>query len=535
MDRPEIVIGLVGPIGTSLDAVIVGLKKALDELGYNQTVIRLSDLLINAGESVPYDQAGLKVFDSENKRIQILMDAGNEMRRAMKRGDALALMTVAAIRQLRFQHHATGDVADSEKPIVNHAFVLRSLKHAKEVETLRKIYGPSFFLISAYAPEKQRLDSLTKRIAESVSHLRPDGHMGDAMKLLERDEAEVADDFGQQVRKTFWRGDAYVDTSNGSALENDILRIIQLWFGHPFHTPSKDEYMMFFASGASCRSASMGRQVGAVIADEQGSILSTGCNEVPRAKGGQYWFDDPDDARDHIPRENGAGVDSSDTMRRELLTDLLNHLNTLGHLNDNISNVRETVDALLYGDNPVMGSAEFNSLTEFQRPVHAEMAAIIDAARRGVALERSILYSTTFPCHGCARHIVAAGIRRVVYIEPYAKSLALVLHSDSISMGEAANGASRVVFEPFVGLAPRRYTEFFSLGDRKRKDSRGRAVQWKPLTASPSMGGWENRQSVINEQKYVTLLNEWQISFNNIKNEKETNSIEENISLGERT
>ncbi|MDN3612645.1 hypothetical protein QWZ16_23945 [Vibrio ostreicida] len=26
-----------------------------------------------------------------------------------------------------------------------------------------------------------------------------------------------------------------------------------------------------------------------------------------------------------------------------------------------------------------------------------------------------------FPCHNCAKHIVASGIKRVVYVEPYPK------------------------------------------------------------------------------------------------------------------
>ncbi|TMQ08861.1 MAG: hypothetical protein E6J90_35770 [Deltaproteobacteria bacterium] len=35
-------------------------------------------------------------------------------------------------------------------------------------------------------------------------------------------------------------------------------------------------------------------------------------------------------------------------------------------------------------------------------------------------------------CHNCAKHIVASGIRRVVYVEPYVKSQAVQLHGDAI-------------------------------------------------------------------------------------------------------
>ncbi|MFD2579396.1 deaminase [Novosphingobium colocasiae] len=53
----------------------------------------------------------------------------------------------------------------------------------------------------------------------------------------------------------------------------------------------------------------------------------------------------------------------------------------------------------------------------FSRSVHAEMEAIVSVARigKGSTVE-STLYTTTFPCHNCARHIVAAGITRVVFL-----------------------------------------------------------------------------------------------------------------------
>lgn len=69
------------------------------------------------------------------------------------------------------------------------------------------------------------------------------------------------------------------------------------------------------------------------------------------------------------------------------------------------------------------------------------------------------LYVTTYPCHNCARHIVAAGIKKVVYVEPYEKSLAMKLHDDSIS--DNADAKNKVCFLPFEGVSSRRY-EYFS-------------------------------------------------------------------------
>lgn len=52
-------------------------------------------------------------------------------------------------------------------------------------------------------------------------------------------------------------------------------------------------------------------------------------------------------------------------------------------------------------------------------------------------------------------------MERVVYIEPYPKSRVSTLYDDSISL-DGAND-DRVRFAPFVGVAPRRYIELFSM------------------------------------------------------------------------
>ena len=49
------------------------------------------------------------------------------------------------------------------------------------------------------------------------------------------------------------------------------------------------------------------------------------------------------------------------------------------------------------------------------RTLHAEQNAIIQAALHGVSTEGATLYGTCRPCHVCARMIVGAGIRRVVF------------------------------------------------------------------------------------------------------------------------
>ncbi len=62
--------------------------------------------------------------------------------------------------------------------------------------------------------------------------------------------------------------------------------------------------------------------------------------------------------------------------------------------------------------------------SELCRGAHAEQNAINFAARFGISIEGATLYTTHFPCSWCAKSIVNAGIRRVVYAEDYPDPLA---------------------------------------------------------------------------------------------------------------
>lgn len=53
--------------------------------------------------------------------------------------------------------------------------------------------------------------------------------------------------------------------------------------------------------------------------------------------------------------------------------------------------------------------------------IHAETNAIASAARRGIKLAGAAMYVTSFPCLICMRSIVAAGIKRVVYMNDFYK------------------------------------------------------------------------------------------------------------------
>ena len=61
---------------------------------------------------------------------------------------------------------------------------------------------------------------------------------------------------------------------------------------------------------------------------------------------------------------------------------------------------------------------------ELCRGLHAEQNAIIQAALFGVSIENSHIYSVTQPCVVCAKMIINAGIKRIVFDEAYPDPLA---------------------------------------------------------------------------------------------------------------
>ncbi len=514
----EIVVGLVAPVGTELTVVSRELADAFSRVGYQSQVIRLTDLLRRV--KAPEVAGKLRGVDSDGPaeiRIQAHMDAGDELRQ-LHGNDAMARLAIRAIRHYRkgfwerqgraavVPNVTVADVRDeslpseltapeatggtsgpdvAEWPPDRFAYVLHQLKRREEVDRLRSVYGPAFILVAVHTPREERVQNLARKIAETHHEYQQVGHRDDAERLIQRDENDPDKPHGQDVRGTFHRADVFVGGTSRKEHQEALERFVHLLFGDTLCTPSRDEQAMYHAHAASLRSSSLGRQVGAAITTAEGDLVAVGANEVPKPGGGQYWAGDPGDHRDHV-----LGYDPSDKMKREVLADILGRLQKRRWLSEERSNASTNAlvkEALETGD-AFMGDAHFMNLVEFMRPVHAEMAALCDAARRGVPLAGCTLYVTAFPCHGCAKHIVATGLRRVVYVEPYPKSLASDMYRDSIDVEPNEPQHLRVQFDAFVGVAPRRFADWFTMGERKSRG--GDIVAWDGTKAQARLGDW---------------------------------------------
>jgi deoxycytidylate deaminase len=479
--------GLVGAVGTDVGLISQLLDEVLRGLGYSSHILHVIELLKHV-DSFNAELKERPIFERYNSR----MDAGDEFRKRTERHDALALLAARDVQRIR-KEHSSGD-----EPPPNTAYIFRSLKTPGEVETLRKIYGPGFFLIGSYAPKKVRREQLIRNIAGSTYSSRSAEVEGQADTLIYRDEKERRV-FGQNVRDTFPMSDFFLDvTNNRESIRSQLDRFLSLIFGHPFLTPEPAETAMFHAQSAALRSAEMGRQVGAVLTTRQHSIISVGTNEVPKAGGGQYWPSDQDDRRTfQLDR------DTSDELKLNNVAEVIDRLCDTEWLRPEIAKMDR--EDLMSKAAEVLRDTRIMSPIEFGRAVHAEMSAILDAAARGCPVQDTILYSTTFPCHNCTRHIIGAGVKRVVYIEPYAKSLTEVLHPEAVSVEGDEERPDRVEFTPYVGVAPRQYLSLFQMPKRKNPD--GTVIRWNKLEAMPRLMSPPSSY-VQNEDAWGALLHD---------------------------
>jgi cytidine deaminase len=453
---PELILCLCAAVGTDTRTVTDAFASELLAVGYTPVPIRLSSLM--------HEIPGLEFLANlkeEDERIRKSMHAGNEIRRIIKNADAVARLALPVIQSKREELKK-----DTEVPAERHCFIVSSLKREEELATLRRLFGQRVLLASIYEPKEARMDTLCRNIARSRGSSNPDDHREIAEDLIDIDQKEQSNILGQRLEDVFQKADVFLKA--GIDLRSDVRRFVQLLFQAPYITPTVDEILMFHARATSQRSADLSRQVGAVIATGTGEILATGCNEVPRAGGGVNW--DSVSGTDQDYRDYNVGHDAAASTRKEIVAELLQALAENDWLVEDKKGLRKeerAQQALFGGSKPLKPTAVAN-LLEFGRMVHAEMAAICDAALRGVKIKDATLYCTTFPCHLCARLIIASGISRVLYIEPYPKSRAKQLYRRAIQVDhDRESDKDAVRFEAFVGVAPSRFLDFFDMVPRK--------------------------------------------------------------------
>lgn len=362
-------------------------------------------------------------------------------------------------------------------------YVIDSLKHPAEVELLRAVYREAFCLVGVVCEENTRKQRL-------LHGKCLDSSPNEIAALMRRDEGEVEEDWGQKVSKTFHLADFFVDNTpnriNEDKKENKewvvsekLGRLLDILDGKKIVRPEPSETGMFHAAGAQLRSACLSRQVGAALLAPNGSLIATGTNEVPKYGGGVY-------GSDFLAEEGDALKDERCAITNKYCSNNREQAKIMDEVISSIPELNQAVDKAAI--KKALKETALGRLLEFSRAVHAEMDAILSAAREGASTVGMKLFVTTFPCHYCARHIVAAGVEEVQYIEPYPKSKALELHSDSIEgvfskwIKKPPEKPTKALFRPFTGVAPRLYTRAF-MKNRKLKNDEGELEIGRPKWA----------------------------------------------------
>lgn len=465
----ELVVAFAGPIGCGAASVINMVDECLRGLGYTDVVrIKLSDFLEEATNTGRIASAAIDPTKSQKfNRYRRLQETGMALRSQTVNQAILAEYAIKTIRVDREGRTPTSAAANSQEPAVPHqvAYLIDQVKRPEEVVLLRALYRNLFHLVG-----------VTKTYDERLQLLEDDGVRSDeAPQLVEIDRNENAD-AGQKLDKTLHLADYFVRNEAGRPKEkrDSIDRFIRLIHGDKSATPTHIEQGMYAAYAAGLRSGCLSRQVGAAIATPAGQIVATGCNDVPKAGGGLYSEGAGDDDQRCLHRPEMHCF--NDFHKKQLQQRIGEELDRVlaEQLDEEVGLLLSPRRRKLLLDS-IYKKTRLKDLIEYSRSVHAEMDAIVSMARLGGAgIQDAVLFTTTFPCHSCARHIVAAGIAKVYYVEPYEKSMAKDLHEDAISfeISSATATNKKVEFIHFEGISPRRFAQFFQAEGRKDEDGR---------------------------------------------------------------
>ena len=482
----EIVFAVVGHVGSGTSEVAEVIKATLereDQRGgpFEAFIVKASDVIRAAHGS---RTSGALSGITEAIRLQ---DAGDEIRLSSQDNSQIAKSLVARVREIRA--NAQGDELVVGDPIVpngvKRAYVLDSLRHPDEVKLLKAIYQEAFILVGVVCDPKVRRERLVKKYEDANSRQIDDFMARDADGLLAN---------GQKVADTFFMSDFFVDNTQPRFLgtggvqkpnpmwriAEDLGRLAEMVTHEKIVRPTMAETAMYHAHGSRMRSSCLSRQVGAALVDSSGEIIATGCNEAPVAGGGVYTGEGED-----FRCAFHHGYCSSVREQNRIIDELISIFPGLQE--DGVEGARAK-----------LRKSPIGQLLEFSRAVHAEMDALLAASRKGISTVGTKLFVTTYPCHYCARHIVAAGVDEVQYIEPYPKSLATSLHDDAITseanlvapsvaklknrIGSEDQIPLRVHFRPFTGVAPKLYRRVFikeqSLKDKDTGEMRISDPEW---------------------------------------------------------
>lgn len=485
--KPEIFIGIVAPIGTKKERIIGKLKKEFKKRQYEVIEIKITNFLFR-------DELVLKQQDELKKKLReypksfqyfLKMELCTKIRKEDGAG-FLAGLAIKEIKEKRSKNSNKGTV-----------YLIDQIKNIEEYKVLSTVYDINYIQISIASNKKERNHFLEKSLeegrVEKFRKLLKSKKYEDSIKeilnedmfcieklydkktkkkllieirnafedLVYRDSSEklLKKDFdengikaknnkhGQQIANIFHESHYFFNADLPEAdVQAEVEKFMHLLFGTYDEYPTQDEFGMALATLVSPRSTFPGgRHVGASIIAENGEVISAGSIRAPIS----------------TANTTKAHEDAIREGYRKIKKKIESWGDELGINEDNKKSRDPNKDEIWeFIDNSI----------DFHPCTHAEISAILDANKLGVPVKGATLYTTTFPCHLCARDIITSGIKRVVFCEAYPKSRNEELYNSLITIDESNGCLDKLPLFTFVGIGPKRYGYVYRIENKKKED-----------------------------------------------------------------
>ena len=382
LDQNTVIIGLTGPLGSG-SSFYAGHIEQL----YGFPVFPLSKYVKE---------------ESTGQNVEKLQDIGNALR-AKHGNDYLVKKALEEIEQEKIK-----------TPIV-----IDSIRNIGEVQFLRRYRN--FYLIATDA---------TKSVRKERKGNEP------GFEEYDKRDKEEEKSYGQQVTQCVYQSDIVINNGknlrDGSIHETDFInRWVKYYIDlilNPGSTwlPTPDEAIMTLAYAQSLLSRCLKRRVGAVITTEDGDIISSGHNDVPKGllsckdEYGQCYKDENRiDFIKRIKKCPDCGGNITKQISCPKCDEKHDDYQILCSKKDCLTELLSTIQCENCGIN-IIKKFDPKDMS-ICRSLHAEESSIIKLARLGggVSLKNAHIYITTYPCKLCANKIIEVGINNVNYVEPY--------------------------------------------------------------------------------------------------------------------
>jgi len=377
-------------------------------------------------------------------------------------------------------------------------FVVDCFRNPYEALYFRQRF-PLFYLLSIYADKRIRSqrrfgDLMIEGVAEKDEKAAEE-EFNEIDKLDSGEQNNNVQDgiYKQDVTRCVQMSDYAINNLEERPdaekfLHRKLLRFVSLVLSPGSSKPRKEEVYMNMSYALAVKSNCICRQVGAVIAGEDGYVVGAGWNDVACGEI-SCGLREVSDMGEKIHEPLFRKVEQQIKKFREHDCFCFKDVMAKNEMTKKIDNILDTKNSEKGIDHlKKVHKSDIHKLVEkagLHQPeyclaLHAEENAIIQGARiGGPGVIGGTIHTTAQPCTLCAKKIKQAGIVKVIYTDPYPKS------EPDIFM----NGVELVQFE---GVKPRAYIRLFMPNmDQK---------EWQDLEVCNSLPGFDfNKESYLFE------------------------------------